>query len=84
MKLKKLPSQQKHAIRIVHNKTKYEHTKHLFKSANVLNLYKHDILSIAVFLHKVHTKTSPPVFTGSFHRISHLYSTRLSTELFKT
>ena len=30
-------------------------------------------------MHRVHTKTSPLVFTGSFHRISHLYSTRSST-----
>ena len=30
-------------------------------------------------MHRVHTKTSPPVFTGSFQRISHLYSRRLST-----
>ena len=77
--LKKLRSQQKHAIWTVHNKTKFEHTKELFKSANVLNLYKLNILSIAVFMHSVHTKTSPPVFTGSFQRIFHLYSTRLST-----
>ena len=79
--LKKLRSQQKHTIRIVHNKTKFDHTKELllFKSASVLNLYKFNILSIAVFMHTVHTKTSPPVFTGSFQRISHLYSTRSST-----
>ena len=77
--LRKLRSQQKHAIRIVHNKRKFEHTKELFKSASVLNLYKLNILSIAVFMHRVHTKTSPPVFTGSFQRISHLYSTRSST-----
>ena len=60
--LKKLRSQQKHAIRIVHNKTKFEHTKELFKSASVLNLCKLNILSIAVFMHRVHTKTSPSVF----------------------
>ena len=46
--LKNLHSQQKHAIRIVHNKKKLEHTKEHFKSANVLNLYKLNILSIAV------------------------------------
>ena len=73
--LKKLRSQQKHAIRIVHTKTKFE----LFKSASVLNLYKLDILRIAVFMHRVHTKASPPVFTGNIQRISHLYSTRSST-----
>ena len=77
--LKKLRSQQKHAIRIVHNKRKFEHTKELFKSASVLNLYKLNILSIAVFKHSVYTETSSPVFTGSFQRISHLYSTRSST-----
>ena len=30
-------------------------------------------------MHRVHKKTSPPVFTGSFQRIYHLYSTRSST-----
>ena len=48
--LKKLCSQQKHTIRIVNNKTKFKHTKELFKSANVLNLYKLNILSMAVFM----------------------------------
>ena len=72
--LKKLRRQQKQAIRIVHNKTKFEHKKELFKSANV---YITQI--IALFMHVVHTKTSSPVFTGSFQRISHLYSTRTST-----
>ena len=73
--LKKLRSQQKHAIRIVNNKTKFEHPKELFKSTNVLNLYLLNILRIVVFMHIVHTKICPPVFTGSSQRISHLYST---------
>ena len=30
-------------------------------------------------MHRVHTKTSPPVFNRSFQRISHLYSTRSPT-----
>ena len=47
--MKKLRSQQKHAIRIVHNKTKFEHTKELFKSANLLNLYK----LVKRYLHKL-------------------------------
>ena len=54
--LKKLRSQQKQAIRIVHDKTKFEHTKEFFKSANVLNLYQFNILSIAAFMHKDHIK----------------------------
>ena len=63
----------------MHNKTKFEHTKELFKSANVLNLHQLNIFSISVFMNKVHAKTSLPVFTGSFQRISHLNSTRSST-----
>ena len=39
---------------------------------NVLNLYKLNMLSIAIFMHRVHTKTSPLVFPGSFQRTSHL------------
>ena len=77
--LKNVRSQQKHAIRISHNKTKFEHTKELFKSANVLNQYKLNILSIAIFMYRVRTKTSSPVFTGLFQGLSHLYSTRSST-----
>ena len=64
MKMKKLRIHQKHTIRIVHNRTKFENTKEFFKSANVLHLYKFNILSIAVFMHRVHTKTSMPVSTG--------------------
>ena len=45
----------------------------------MLNLYKLNILTIAVFMHRVHTKTYPSVFTGRFQRISHLYFTRSST-----
>ena len=75
---KKLRNQQNNAIRIVHNKAKFEHTE-LFKSTNVLNLYKLNILSITAFMHQVHTKASPPVFMESFQRISHLHSVRSST-----
>ena len=55
-KLKKLRSQQKLAIRIVYNKTKFEHTRELFKSVNVLNLYKFNILYIVVFTHRFYKK----------------------------
>ena len=49
-----------------------------------ISMYKLNILSNAVFLHRVHTKTSLPVFTGRFQKISHLYSVRSSTlKLFK-
>ena len=74
--LKKLRSQQKHAIRIDHNETKFEHRKELLKSANV---YKLILWCIAVFMNSVHTKIPPPVFAGSFQRVSRLYSAKLQT-----
>ena len=36
--LKKIHSQQKHALRIVYNTDKYYHTKEPFRSCNVLNV----------------------------------------------
>ena len=62
---------------------KIEHTKELFKSANVLNLYKLNILSIAVFLHSVHTKTSAPVFTGSCQSFSSQLQLQLLSVFYK-
>ena len=41
--LKKLLSQQKHKIQIVNNKTRFEHTKELFNSQKILNIYKLNI-----------------------------------------
>ena len=38
--LRKINIQQKHALRIVYNKDRYYHTKELFRSCNVLNVYK--------------------------------------------
>ena len=46
--LKKLLSQQKYAIRIVNNKTRFEHTEELFNSQKILNIYKLNILNTAI------------------------------------
>ena len=47
--LKKLLSQKKHAVRIINNKTSFDHE--LFKSQKLLNIYKLNILSVAVFMY---------------------------------
>ena len=47
--LKKIHSQQKHALRIVYNKDRYYHTKELFSSCNVLNVYKLNLLNTCIF-----------------------------------
>ena len=49
--LKKLLSQKKHAVRIINNKTCFDHTYELFKSQKLLNIYKLNILSVAVFMY---------------------------------
>ena len=51
--LKKLLSQQKHAVRIINNRTRFDHTNELFRSQKILNIYKLNILSVAVFLYQI-------------------------------
>ena len=57
-KFKKLSIQQKHAMRTIRNKEKFEHKKQLFQSNKMLNVYKLNILNVATFMYKVnqHTK----------------------------
>ena len=76
--LKKLLSQQKHAIRTVNNKTRFEHTKELFNSQKILNIYKLNILNTAIFMHKVYNDTAPATFFELFQKVSHPYPTRFS------
>ena len=42
--------QQKHAVRIINNRTGFDHAKELFKSQKILNICKLNILSVVVFL----------------------------------
>ena len=60
--LNKLLHQQKHAIRIVDNKTRFEHTKEFFDSQKILNIYKLNILNPAIFMHKVYNETASATF----------------------
>ena len=50
-KSKKLLSQQKHAVQIINNRTRLNHTNELLKSQKILNIYKLSILNIAVFMY---------------------------------
>ena len=60
--LKKINSQQKHAIRIIFNKNKFVHTREIFKKQKILNVYQLNILSNIVFIHRVENKTAPYIF----------------------
>ena len=55
-------SQKRPAMYIICNKGKLEHTKQLFLSSKILNVYKLNILNIATFIYKVNQKTAPNIF----------------------
>ena len=76
--LKKLPSQQMHAVRIINNRTRLNHTNELFKSQKILNIYKLNVLSVAVFMYQIRNKTAPLIFSGRFEKIPHGYPTNSS------
>ena len=69
-------SQQKHALRIIFNKSKFEHTSGLFKSSKILNVYKLNNFSTAVFMDKIQGKSAPGIFLPKFRKSSHSYPTR--------
>ena len=76
--LKRLHSKQKHAIRIVHDKTKFEYTRHLFRKNKILNVYQLNTLNNVMFMHIISTKTVPLVFYSYFQRSSQSYPTNFS------
>ena len=77
--LKKIHSQQKHTLRILYNKDRYYHTKELFRSCNVLNVYKLNLLNTSIVMHKINTGIGPVAFHITFKMPSHSYSTRFSS-----
>lgn len=71
--LKKLFSQQKHAVGIINNRIRFDHTKKLFKLQKMLNIYKLNISSVAAFIYQIRNETAPLTFPGSFEKISYEY-----------
>ena len=55
--LRKINSQQKHALRLIHN----NHSKELFESYEILNVYKLNLLNTAVFMHKIKKQNCPVI-----------------------
>ena len=76
--LKKLESQQKHAIRIIFHENKFAHTREHFKENNTLNIYQLNIFNNLLFLHRVKKAKAPNVFLSKFLRPSHHYPTSFS------
>ena len=76
--LKKIHSQQKHAIRIIFRKDKFSHTKENFVQNIVFNVYQLNILNNLIFMHKIKTETAPAVFLPKFQKPAHPYPTNFS------
>ena len=76
--LKKLQSQQKHAIIIIFHENKFAHTQEHFKENNILNIYQSNIFNNLLFLHRIKNGKAPNVFLSKFFRPSHHYPTRFS------
>ena len=76
--LKKINSQQKHALCIIFNKSKFEHTNELLKSSKILNVYKLNIFNTAVFMHKIQGKSALSIFLSKFRKSSHSCPTQFS------
>ena len=80
--LKKINSQQKHAVRMIHNENRFAHTRNLMKSSNILNVYQLNVFNVLVFMHKIKTKTAPAIFLGKFNKVSHSYPTNFGLSNF--
>ena len=76
--LRKINSQQKHALKLVHNKNRFYHSKVLFEF-EILNVYKLNLFNTAVFMYKVKNRTAPSLFLEKFERISHSHLIRFSS-----
>ena len=73
-KLQNIFRKQKYAVRLVHKKDKFTHSKPLFKNINGLNVFKVNIFQILVFMFKNEHKLIN--FSNSFQKPSHKYATR--------
>ena len=63
--------QQKHAMRIICNKGKFEHTNSYFIQTK-LSMY----INVATFTCKVNQKSAPNIFLSRFQKPSHSYPIR--------
>ena len=71
--LKKLQSQQKHAIRIIFHKNKLAHTRKHFKENNILIIFQLNTFNNLLFLHQVKNVKAPNIFISKLIRPSHHY-----------
>ena len=69
--LKHIFIKQKHAIRIVFNKTRFDRTREIFRVNNILNVYQINIIKNLTFMQQVVTNSIPKTFLPKFQKPSH-------------
>jgi len=77
-KLKKLFNMQKHAIRIISNKSRYTPSRPLFINLNILNIYQINIYHLLIFMFKINKSIIPKIFNPLFKIKENKYLTRYS------
>ena len=73
--LRKINSQQKHTLVLIHKKNRFHHPKELFDSCEILNVYKLNLLNTAVFMHKIANRTAASLFPEKFEEPANSYPT---------
>ena len=74
--LQKINSHQKQALRLMHKKNRFYHSKELFETCEIFNVYQLNLLNTAVFMHKIKNRAAPSSFLEKFEQSSHSHPTR--------
>ena len=76
--LRKINSQQKYSLRVIHNESGFCHSKELSGFCEILNVYKLNILNTAVLMHKIKSRTALSSFLEKIEQLAHSHPTRFS------
>ena len=63
---------------LTHNMNRFYRSKELFESCEIFNLYKLNLLNIAVFMHNTKSRSALSSFLEKFDQPSHSHQTRFS------
>ena len=82
IKLERAYLTQKHAVCIVFNKDKLNHSKPLFENLIALNVYQLNIYQHLNFMHKFINNQTPSIFSDFIKRPNYKYPTNFSQSRF--
>lgn len=64
--LKKINNHQKHEIRIIYNKRKFESAQELIEHSKIFNIHELNILNTHVFMHRINLNKASPNLIVNF------------------